>query len=295
MRVLSTAIVFLLGVSTAMVSGYEPQKEIMLWPKGMPEPKVQTEMPEASIKGKDGISRRSNVSNPRLIVFKPEAGSKASKAAVIVVPGGGFGILADEHEGSDACKWLAKNGITAFQLVHRTPTNKHSEPHAGPVQDLQKAIIEVRNNGTDLNIDTDKIGVLGFSAGGQVTLIAATNKPNFPIVDDKANHKPDFLLLLYPYKIYDPMTKKLRSDIKVENGLPTSFIAQASDDTGSLPQGSTLLFLELINKKIPAELHIYERGGHGFGMNLRPGTTGPGDWQKRAFDWLSQHKLLLQP
>jgi acetyl esterase/lipase len=182
MKVLSTAIVFLLGVSTAMVSGYEPQKEIILWPKGMPEPKVQTEMPEASIKGKDGISRRSNVSNPRLIVFKPETGSKASKAAIIVVPGGGFGILADEHEGSDACKWLAKNGITALQLVHRTPTNKHTEPHAGPVQDLQKAIIEVRNNAADLNIDTDKIGVLGFSAGGQVTPVSYTHL-TLPTID----------------------------------------------------------------------------------------------------------------
>lgn len=295
MRVLSTAIVFLLGVSTATVLGYEPQKEIILWPKGMPEPKVQTEQPEASIKGKDGISRRSNVSNPRLIVFKPDAGSKVSKAAIIVVPGGGFGILADEHEGSDACKWLAKNGITAFQLVHRTPTNKHTEPHAGPVQDLQKAIIEVRNNAADLNIDADKIGVLGFSAGAQVALIAATNTPNFNPIDEKSNFKPNFMLLLYPYKIFDAVTKKLRSDIRVENGLPTTFIAQTSDDTSSLPQGSTLLFLELINKKIPAELHIYERGGHGFGMNPRPGATGPGDWQKRAFDWLSQHKFILQP
>lgn len=295
MRAIINTVFALLGIFTPVIFGEEARKEIILWPKGMPEPKVQSELPETVIKGKDGISRRSNVSNPRLIIFKPDAASKQTKTGVIVVPGGGFGILADEHEGSDACKWLAKNGITAFQLVHRTPTNKHMEPHAGPVQDLQKAIIEVRKNSTDLNIDIDKIGVLGFSAGGQVTLIAATNTPNFTNPDDKIDFRPNFTMLLYPYKIYDPITKKLRPEIKVENGIPTSFISQASDDTGSLPQGSTMLFLELINRKIPAELHIYERGGHGFGMNSRPGATGPGDWQKRAIDWLSQHKLIIQP
>lgn len=286
---------FILSLGVSLINGAEPAREIILWPKGMPEPKVQTELPEETKKGKDGISRRTNVSNPRLIVFKPDTNSKSSKAAIIVVPGGGLGLLADEHEGSDACKWLAKQGITALLLVHRTPTNKHTEPHAGPVQDLQKAIIETRNQADSLGIDPKRIGVLGFSAGGQVTLIAATNHPNFVKADEAVNFKPDFLLLLYPYKIYDPITKKLRVEIKTENGFPPTFIAQMSDDTGSLPQGSTLLFLELMNKKIPAELHIYEKGGHGFGMNSRPGATGPGDWQKRASDWLALHSYIIQP
>ena len=104
--------------------------------------------------------------------------------------------------------------------------------------------------------------------------------------------RADFLLLLYPYQIYDATTKSLRKEIQLDGGLPPTFIAQMGDDTGSLPQGSTLLYLELINRKIPAELHIYQRGGHGFGMRARPNSTGPTDWTHRATDWLKQGGLV---
>src|SRR6266702_1766972 len=120
--------------------------EIALWPQGMPEPVVPADFPEKSERGQDDIVRRTNVSKPRLFVYEPPAGVKRTGAAVIVVPGGGFGVLADEHEGSEAAEWLAKNGLVAFQLAHRTPTHKHAAPNAGPVQDLQKAVIEVRRH-----------------------------------------------------------------------------------------------------------------------------------------------------
>ncbi|MCD6052429.1 MAG: xylanase [Verrucomicrobia bacterium] len=270
------------------------RREIKLWPQGMQEPVVPAEPPEAAVKGPDGITRRSNVSQPRLFVHEPPAGVNRSGAGVIVVPGGGFGRLADEHEGSDACEWLAKNGIVAFQLAYRTPTNKHTEPNAGPVQDTQKAVMEVRRLASELGIDAKKIGVLGFSAGGQVALIAATNEPKFPAEGNKESLKPDFLVLVYPYQIYDKTTKALRSEIKLDSLLPPTFIAQAGDDTGSLPQGSTLLYLDLINRKIPAEIHIYEKGGHGFGMRPREGATGPTDWPVRAADWLRLHGYIAK-
>jgi acetyl esterase/lipase len=266
-----------------------PPPEIILWPQGMPEPAVPADPPEKSERGKDDIVRRTNVSRPRLFVYEPPAGVKRTGAAAIVVPGGGFGVLADEHEGSEAAEWLAKNGIVAFQLAHRTPTNKHAAPHAGPVQDLQKAVIEVRRHAAQYQVDPKKVGVLGFSAGGQVTLIAATNERKFAADGAAESHKPDFLLVIYPYQIYDPATKSLRADIHVDAGLPPTFIAQMGDDAGSLAQGSTLLYLELVNRKVPAELHIYEKGGHGFGMRSRPGATGPTDWQLRAVDWLKLH------
>lgn len=262
--------------------------EIVLWPQGMPEPVVPADPPEKSERGKDDIVRRTNVSKPRLFVYEPPAGVKHTGAAAIVVPGGGFGVLADEHEGSDAAVWLAKNGLVAFLLAHRTPTNKHVAPHEGPVQDLQKAVIEVRRHAMEYQVDPKKVGVLGFSAGGQVTLIAATNLRQFP-GEAAESHKPDFLLVIYPYQIYDTAAKSLRADIRVDAGLPPTFIAQMGDDTGSLAQGSTLLYLDLVNRKIPAELHIYEKGGHGFGMRARPGATGPTDWQLRAVDWLRLH------
>jgi acetyl esterase/lipase len=269
--------------------------EIVLWPNGMPEPVVAVDPPEKSERGKDGIVRRTNVSQPRLFVYEPPAGVKRTGAAVIVVPGGGFGVLADEHEGSEAAEWLAKNGLVAFQLAHRTPTNKHAAPHAGPVQDLQKAVIEVRRHAAEHQVDPKKVGVLGFSAGGQVTLIAATNERKFPGEAATESHKPDFLLVIYPYQIYDTASKALRADIHVDAGLPPTFIAQMGDDGGSLAQGSTLLYLDLVNRKIPAEIHIYERGGHGFGMRARPGAFGPTDWQLRAVDWLTLHGYIAAP
>jgi acetyl esterase/lipase len=269
--------------------------EILLWPQGMPEPIVPADPPEKIEKKADGIQRRTNVSQPRLFVYEPPADVKRTGAAVIVVPGGGFGLLADEHEGSEAAEWLAKNGIVGIQLVHRVPTNNHPIPNAGPAQDLQKAVIEVRRHASEFKIDPKKVGILGFSAGGQVTLVAATNDRKFPGEGITESHKPDFLLLLYAYQIYDPSTKGLRSDILPDGGLPPTFIAQMGDDKGSLPQGSTLLYLELINRKIPAEIHIYEKGGHGFGMRARPGATGPVDWQQRAIDWLRSREYATTP
>lgn len=260
--------------------------EILLWPQGMPEPVVPADPPEKVEKSADGIQRRTNVSQPRLLVYEPQEGVKRTGAAALVVPGGGFGILADEHEGSDAAEWLARQGIVGFLLVHRAPTNKHPVPNVGPAQDLQKAVIEVRRRAAEFKVDPKKVGVLGFSAGGQVTLVAASNDRKFPDESITESHKPDFLLLLYAYQIYDPTTKGIRADILLDGGLPPTFIAQMGDDRGSLPQGSTLLYLELINRNIPAELHIYEKGGHGFGMHARPGATGPTDWQQRALDWL---------
>jgi acetyl esterase/lipase len=263
--------------------------EIRLWPQGMPEPVIPADPPEKVEKGADGISRRSNVSQPRLFVHEPPAGVKRTGVAAVVVPGGGLGRLADEHEGSDAATWLAQQGIVAFQLAYRTPTTKHTEPNAGPVQDAQKAMIEVRKRAAEYKVDPKKIGMLAFSVGGQIALVAATNERKFPGEGITESHKPDFMLLIYAYKIYDPATKGLRPDIHLEAGLPPTFLAQAGDDTGSLPQGSTLVYLDLINRKIPAEIHIYEKGGHGFGMRPRAGATGPTDWPLRAADWLKLH------
>ncbi len=127
---------------------------------------------------------------------------------------------------------------------------------------------------------------MGFSAGGQAALVAATNGRRYPGTDTDESVRPDFLMLVYPYKIIDPSRNALRPDVKLEGPLPPTFIAQMGDDTGSLPQGSVRLYLELLERKVPAELHIYERGGHGFGMRPRPGATGPSDWPARAADWL---------
>lgn len=283
-NLLCGCLVFCVVVAAKCLMAAPP--EILLWPQGMPEPVVPAEPAEIVETGADGIQRRTNVSRPRLFVHLPPEGTPKSGAGIIVVPGGGFGRLADGHEGAEACEWLAKLGVVAFQLAHRTPTTNHKEVNAGPVQDAQQSVIEVRRRAPEWGLDPQKVGVLGFSAGGQVTVVAASNDLRFPATAGSPSHKPDFLLLIYPYKIYDPLTKGLRADIRLDAGLPPTFLAQMGDDGSSLPQGTALLYLELVNRKIPAEIHVYERGGHGFGMRSRPNAPGTADWAQRAAAWL---------
>jgi acetyl esterase/lipase len=265
--------------------------EVMLWPAAMPGPKSALKIAERVERGPDGIARRSNVSQPRLFVYEPPAALRTG-AAAIVIPGGGFARLADEHEGSDACEWLNRLGITAFMLAYRCPPPPNTSPNVGPAQDAQRAMQMVRIRAAQWKLDPAKIGMLGFSAGGQIALVATTNELLFP-ADAKvaARHEADFLMLVYPYQIYSKATKALRSDIKISDRLPPMFITQSSDDTSSLPQGSTLLALDLFQRKIPCELHLYEKGGHGFGMRPRPNAVGPTDWPLRAADWLRARKL----
>lgn len=262
-------------------------REISLWPEGAPEPRVSVEPRETVEKKADGIQRRANVSTPRLVVYDvPRREPSKPRPAVLVVPGGGFGILADEHEGSAACRWLNEHGFVSFLVLHRVPTGTMPKPNAAPVQDIQKAVQDVRMRAAEFHIDPAKIAVLGFSAGGQAALVAATNPATFPHADAGVTVKPDALLLLYAWRIVGDGNAGLRSDVTIDGSAPPMFIAQCGDDPGSVPQGSANLYLELVNAKVPAEIHIYEKGGHGFG--LKDGNSLPGqvDWKARAIEWL---------
>ncbi len=275
-----------LMLPVSLVDAAKPQ-EIVLWPEGVPEPRVPAEPAETVEKKADGIARRSNVSNPRVVVYDiPRADAEKLRSAVLVVPGGGFNMLASEHEGSDACRWLNEQGIVSFLVLHRVPTGKMPVPNAAPVQDIQKAVQEVRRRAAEFQIDPAKIAVLGFSAGGQATLVAATNPPKFPAADPAVSPRPDALLLLYAWKIVGDGNVGLRPDVTIDGTVPPMFIAQCGDDPGSLPQGSANLYLKLVEAKVPAEIHIYEKGGHGYG--LKAGNTLPGqlDWKARAIEWL---------
>lgn len=258
--------------------------EIILWPDGVPGPVVPSDPPESAVKGVDGLTRRFNVSNPRLFVHVPESKGDSLRAAVIVVPGGGYGRMADEHEGSDVCPWLNEQGIAAFQLAYRTPTNKQVEPEAGPVQDLRRAIATVRSRAAEFHVDPNRIGVIGFSAGGLTSFVAASQP-----VDSKGEDvaaKANAVLLIYPWKIWDEKLNVVHPAAKIDATYPPTFIAQMADDTASSAVGSARVFAELSALKVPVEFHVYEKGGHGFGMRPREGAPGTTDWQKRAHDWL---------
>jgi acetyl esterase/lipase len=280
----ATSVIVLLGCMA--VSAAEPT-EIPLWPEGVPEPRVPAEPAEKVEIGKDGISRRSNVSQPRLVVYDiPRADPTKLRSSVIVIPGGGFSILADEHEGSDICRWFNEQGFVAFLLLHRVPTRTFEPANAGPVRDAQKAVHEVRRRAVEYQIDPQKIALLGFSAGGQTALVAAANPPRFEPAPAAGSARPDAVVLIYPWKVGGDDGKGVRSDVTIDAGTPPMFIAQASNDPASLPQSAAALYLALLEAKVPAELHIYEAGGHGFGMQERENAAGTSDWPNRALDWL---------
>jgi acetyl esterase/lipase len=255
-------------------------------PETVTEPKPTDKLP---------ILRITNIAEPRLEFYEPAA-EKKNGAAVVIVPGGGFGILASGHEGAELAEWFRDRGFVAAVLQHRCPTNKLAKPAELPAQDCQRAVSLVRAKAADLGVKPERVGLFGFSAGGQVALIAATNDDQrlYPAADetDKTSCRPDFLMLCYPWKILaEGSLTELKPEIHIGPNTPPAFIAQANDDPGSLAEGSTLAFLALRKAKVPAELHIYSTGGHGFG--LRPNATqAPGDWPGRAELWLKARGLL---
>jgi acetyl esterase/lipase len=279
-------------ISVPLANADDPS-ELIIWPNGHPEPKVSAEPAEALVKGPDGLTRRFNVSSPRLFVYRP-AKEIATGAAIIVVPGGGFGRLSDEHEGSDVCRWLASLGIVSIELAYRTPTNKHANPVEGPAQDLQQAFLTVRDQAEELKIDPQKVGVMGFSAGGQTALVAMAGKKVISFDGDPQRIRPNLALLIYPYQVMNSDATAIRADVDLGSALPPVFIAQSLDDKASPPQGSAMLLIELVKRQIPAELHIYETGGHGFGMRHRTPPPGARDWSDRAAVWLRLHQFAAE-
>jgi acetyl esterase/lipase len=291
----------LLALLTAVVHAElpKPDRVMKLW-DGKPPGDFTAPGPEL-LSGpkptdKTPISRLTNVTEPRLEFYLPV--EKKNGAAVIIVPGGGFGVLASEHEGSDLALWFRKRGFAAAVLQHRCPTNKLAKPWEFPAWDTQRAVSLVRAHAADLGVQPDRIGLFGFSAGGQVAFIAATNDEArlYPAADatDKVSCRPDFLMFCYAWHILaDNSLTELKPEIHITAKTPPTFLAQANDDPGSLAEGSTLAFLALRKAKVSAELHIYSTGGHGFGM--RPNATqAPGDWPGRLELWLKARGLMAK-
>jgi acetyl esterase/lipase len=278
------------SIITCVVQAEPP--EILLWPDGVSEPAVPTEPAETTVTGQDGLSRRYNVSSPRLFVHVPESPASTARAAVIVVPGGGFTKLADEHEGSDACKWLTGQGIAAFQLAYRTPTDKHPHPEAGPVQDLILALKAVRQRSAEFGVDPNRVGVLGFSAGGQVAFVEAASQSVKIDFGGDRTAMPDALLLIYPWRIWDDQRNSVHSAAILNASFPPVFMAQAADDKSSSATGNAKVFIKLADLRVPVEFHVYANGGHGFGMRPRVDAPGTADWQHRATDWLRLRGFL---
>jgi acetyl esterase/lipase len=270
-----------------------PAATLDLWPGKAPG-ETKDLPPEALQPAKPGqmeVARLGNVSKPQISLYRAE---KPNGACVVVAPGGGYNILAIEHEGTEVAAWLNSIGVTAVVLKYRVPTRANQTPkNLAMLQDAQRAVGLVRSKAKDWGIDPNRLGMLGFSAGGDLTASLATNyaKRLYDPVDDadKQSCRPDFAVLVYPGLMTDQKAGGLRKDLVVTKDTPPTFFAHCSDDRVS-SENSIAFYRELKKAGVPAELHLYAAGGHGFG--LRPGKGPASDWPKRCGEWMAARGLL---
>jgi acetyl esterase/lipase len=232
-----------------------------------------------------------NVSKPTLTVFRP-AKDKDTGAAVIVAPGGGYNILAWDHEGLDVAAWLNSIGVTGIVLKYRVP--RRADHPKAPLQDAQRAVSLVRSKATEWGLDPKRIGMLGFSAGGHLAAVTATNfdQRAYEPIDaiDKVGCRPDFAVLVYPGLVVSKGKDELAPEVRVSKDAPPMFFAHCSDDK-VVPENSIMLYLALKKVGVPAEMHIYAAGGHGFGLD-RAKYAPANAWPKRCEEWLRTQGLL---
>jgi acetyl esterase/lipase len=245
--------------------------------------------------GTSVIASLTNVSKPTLTVCRPAA-AKNSGVAVLVFPGGGYSHLAWDHEGEQVARWLNSVGITGVVLKYRVPRRQGTSTETPPIQalmDAQRAISLVRSKAADWDIDRKRIGVLGFSAGGHLAAWVATNfdKRAYDKIDaaDEASCRPDFAVLIYPGGVVKKGTTELSPEIRVTPQTPPCFFVHAGDDRVN-PENSLTMFRALKLAKVPAELHVYVSGGHGFGMRATGKPTAT--WPQRCEDWLRDTGVL---
>lgn len=264
-----------------------------LWqgqPPGEEKQKIGKE--KVTDRNNDGILRTSNVSVPTITLY-PAPKEKANGAAVIVAPGGGYSILASKHEGTDVCSWLNELGVTAILLKYRVPRREGLPKHHAPLQDAQRAVSLARSKADDWQIDPKRIGFLGFSAGGHLTATVLTSdgSVSFPKeAVDQHSPIPDFGLLIYPAYLNrgdDP--NQLVPEVSVDEKTPASFVLVSHEDT-RFAEGAAVYYLAMRRAKRPCELHIYAKGGHGFGMKDIPERVG--GWTRVAGAWMQEMGFL---
>jgi acetyl esterase/lipase len=289
-------------VATVMVpafaAGAEEPLTVNVWPDKAPGEKGQISKEKES-KGKDPSGKPirilTNVTVPTLTVLKP-AKDKDTGAAVVIAPGGGYNILAWDLEGEEVAAWLNSIGVTGIVLKYRVPRREGTPGDKPPPQalmDAQRAISLVRDKAKDWGIDPKRIGMLGFSAGGHLTAWTSTNfdKRSYEAIDDvdKVSCRPDFTVLIYPGYLLAKGKDELAPDIRVSKETPPTFFAHAADD-GVPAQASVVMYQALKKAKVPAELHVYSKGGHGFG--LRPSDKPCSSWPQRCAEWMKAQGFL---
>ncbi|MFO7446575.1 MAG: alpha/beta hydrolase [Ignavibacteriaceae bacterium] len=299
METLKICFVLLLLISVKAAA----QETINLYSKDIPNSK------KSSVKetGIDPAGLYRNVTNPTLEIFKPEK-EKSAGAAVVICPGGSYTVLVYEAEGIRTAKEFAKNGVTAFVLKYRLPDDSTMvDKTIGSLQDAQQAIKVVRENALEWGIDTNKIGIMGFSAGGHLASTEATHF-NKVLIENKSNTnlRPDFLILVYPViSMHDSLTDpgsrtnllgenpakeiidEFSNELQVNDKTPPTFLIHAGDDALVDVDNSIIFYEKLRHNKVPAEMHIYPKGGHGFVLSM-PSE----EWMVPLFKWMKNSKWI---
>ena len=286
-----------LPAQQADVPGAAVSDPILLWPNGAPDLKagigdeLDTTPPDPKKPDPNTISRIGNVTKPTIAVFRP-APDKVNGAAVVVCPGGGYSILAYNLEGSEICQWLNSIGVTAILLKYRVP-GRLTEQYRAPLQDAQRALGMVRLRAKEWNIDPKRVGILGFSAGGHLSAAASTNFDTraYTAADaaDKESCRPDFTVLIYPAYLTTNDLTKLAPEIKVGAQTPPVFIAMTTDDP--IHVENAIVYAGALHAAgVAVELHVYPKGGHGYG--LRPSPNAVSHWPERAAEWLTTQGWL---
>jgi acetyl esterase/lipase len=289
------AMVAVCGGAWAQPSGWPvgPGHTVLtLWPNGAPGantttgPEADTSTATSDLIAGKPLVRLGNVSVPTLTVFAPKG--KNTGAAVVVFPGGGYNILAIDLEGTEVCDWLAARGITCVILKYRVPGTGPYPKSAEALQDAQRAVGLVREHAVEWGVDEKRVGVLGFSAGAHLAAALSTHYEQrlYPRVDaaDDLSCRPDFAVVVYPgYLAQADKGFAFSPDIPVTKETPPTFLVQAEDDPVHV-ENAVQYFMALKNAGVPAELHIYAKGGHGYGLRRTelPVTT----WPDRVDDWL---------
>ena len=307
----ATVIVLALVLGSLSPTFSQEPPEILLWPgdaPGAPRP----EKPETVDKG-GGILRVGKIQQPSIRTYLPPA-DKATGAAVVILPGGGYSIVAMGHEGYDVARWLNSIGVAAVIVKYRVSSEAaYGYQHPVPLLDAQRAIRLTRSKADEWGIDPKRIGVLGFSAGGHLASTTGTLFDQKLMVRDRdeidrLSSRPDFMILIYPVisttKPFGHAGSKLRllgsdpdpdqvrllsSELNVTDKTPPTFMVHSHDDPVA-PENSIYFYLALKSAKVPAELHLYETGGHGFGLGR--GEHPVASWPKRCEDWLRARGTL---
>jgi acetyl esterase/lipase len=274
---------------------------LALWPNGAPGakptlgPEIDTTTAKDNLIAGKPLIRLGNVSTPTLTVYTPQG--KNTGAAVVVFPGGGYRILAIDLEGTEVCDWLNSAGITCVLVKYRVPDSGPYPKSSAALQDAQRALGIVRSHAAEWHIDPHRIGVLGFSAGAHLAAALSTHfdKRLYEPVDaaDQISCRPDFAVIVYPgYLALEERDFAPNPEIQVTDQTPPSFIVQAEDDPVHV-ENSTVYFLALKKAKVPAEMHLYAAGGHGYG--LRPTELPITAWPKLVETWLRTIHVLEAP